>query len=84
MILFYIYNMSVYSGFPTRKDETNYNKLLIKLIQTLQNHLLKFITPDDISQHECDQYNRILLKMQAYEQHKYLPPKITHFLKPLM
>jgi len=49
MILFYIYNMSVYSGFPTRKDETNYNKLLIKLIQTLQNHLLKFITPDDIS-----------------------------------
>lgn len=32
--------MSIYSGFPTRKDETLYNRLLEKLIETLQNQLL--------------------------------------------
>ena len=59
--------MSIYSGFPTRKDETNYNNLLINLLQTMQNHLLEFITPSEISEYKSDRYNHILLKMQIYE-----------------
>lgn len=41
--------MSVYSGFATRKDETNYNQLLAKLIRTLISHLLECIIPNQIS-----------------------------------
>lgn len=32
--------MSIYSGFPTRKDETKYNDLLSRLILMMQQHLL--------------------------------------------
>lgn len=35
--------MSIYSGFPTRRDENKYNDLLSKLILMLQHHLLEFI-----------------------------------------
>lgn len=35
--------MSIYSGFATRIQESNYNKVLSKLILHLQNCILEFI-----------------------------------------
>lgn len=37
--------MSIYSGFPTRKDEANYNQLLARLLKLLQAHLLEVMPP---------------------------------------
>lgn len=74
--------MSIYSGFPTREDEKNYNKLLVKLITTLQSHVLQ-LTCGLISPEMANKYTRIISKMQTYEEHKYLPPKFTELLAPL-
>lgn len=75
--------MSIYSGFPTRKDEHSYNKLVSKLLMLLQDHLFEFISPKTISEDKIISYSRIIAKMKLYEEHKYLPPKFTDFMKPL-
>ncbi len=59
--------MSIYSGFPTRKDESNYNKLLSSLFMTLQNHLLEFINQAIVPQDKVNKYTRIIYKMRDYE-----------------
>jgi len=69
--------MSIYSGFPTRKDETNYNQLLAKLLQVMQAHLLELASPETFSHSKQSTYTRIISKMQQYEEHKYLPPKFS-------
>jgi hypothetical protein len=74
--------MSIYSGFPTREDETNYNRLLARLMSTMQEHILE-LSQGSIESHFGNKYNRIINKMQAYEEHKYLPPKFTTMLAPL-
>lgn len=35
--------MSIYSGFATRKDETNYNQLLTKLLALMQHQCLQLM-----------------------------------------
>ena len=35
--------MSIYSGFATRKDETNYNQLLARLLALMQQQCLQFM-----------------------------------------
>ena len=75
--------MSIYSGLPTRKDENNYNKLLVKLILLLQDHILD-LSKGNISVQYINQYSKILSKMQVLEEHKYLPPKFSEFLNPIM
>jgi hypothetical protein len=74
--------MSIYSGFPTREDETNYNRLLVRLITTMQEHIMD-LSQGNITANFGNKYNRIINKMQNYEEHKYLPPKFTALLKPL-
>jgi hypothetical protein len=59
--------MSIYSGFPTRKDEGNYNQLLSRLLQLLQTHLLEFVNPNNFSQAKMVVYSRLLIKMRQYE-----------------
>jgi hypothetical protein len=75
--------MSIYSGFPTRRDEEKYNSLLSKLIQTMQAHLIELIGDSVTPQPKVMAYSRIMAKMQDYEEHKYLPPKFTELLTPL-
>lgn len=58
--------MSIYSGFPTRKDETRYNDLLSKLILMLQQHLLEFVQ-GDIPQKKALGYTKVINKMKDYE-----------------
>ena len=74
--------MSIYSGFPTREDEKNYNKLVSKLIVTLQSQVLE-LTGGVIAGPFLAKYQRTISKMQGYEEHKYLPPKPTDLLAPL-
>lgn len=38
-------NMSVYAGFPTRRHETFYNRVLFKAIEMLSAHLSLVYTP---------------------------------------
>ena len=75
--------MSIYSGFPTRKDETNYNQLIARLLQLLQVHLLELLPSEGMPNAKGFAYSRILTKMQQYEEHKYLPPKFSQILQPL-
>lgn len=74
--------MSIYSGFPTRRDEEKYNCLLAQLLSTLQQHLLSLIGPE-VPQRQARTYSRILSRMRDYEEHKYLPPKFSELLGPL-
>lgn len=57
--------MSIYSGFPTRKDEEKYNSLLSKLILTLQSHLLEFIG-ETVPQNKIKTYAKIINRMREY------------------
>lgn len=83
-VCFWGYNrMSIYSGFPTRKDETNYNQLLARILQLLQAHLLEVIPAEKLPNSKVVAYARVLTKMQQYEEHKYLPPKFSQILQPL-
>jgi len=68
--------MSIYSGFPTRKDESKYNDLLSKLILMMQQHLLETVQ-GEIAQKKVLGYTKVISKMKEYEEHKYLPPKFT-------
>lgn len=74
--------MSIYSGFPTRKDETKYNDLLSKLILMLQQHLLEVIQGEMPHKKQLA-YTKVISRMKQYEEHKYLPPKFTDLLHPL-
>lgn len=74
--------MSIYSGLPTREDEKNYNRLLSKLITLLQSQIID-LTKGLIPVSYAGKYQRIISKMQTYEEHKYLPPKFTDLLHPL-
>ena len=64
--------MSIYSGFPTRKDESTYNHLLEKLLTTMQAHLLEFINPLNMTRQLSLSYSKIIQKMRQFEEHKYL------------
>lgn len=59
--------MSIYSGFPTRKDETNYNQLLARVIQLLQAHLLEVLPDQKMPNSKVFAYARVITKMQQYE-----------------
>ena len=55
--------MSIYSGFPTRKDETKYNELLSKLLLLLQQHLLETID-GALTPKQTIAYTKVLSKMR--------------------
>jgi hypothetical protein len=59
--------MSIYSGFPTRKDETNYNNLLAKLLQLMQTHIIELLPTDKVHSSKMFAYARVITKMQQYE-----------------
>lgn len=59
--------MSIYSGFPTRRDETKYNDLLSRLILMLQHHLLEAIGDTELSHKKIVNYTKVISKMKEYE-----------------
>ena len=75
-------DMSIYSGFATRKDEGRYNDLLSKLLLMMQHHLLETVE-GAVPQKKVLGYTKLITKMREYEEHKYLPPKFTELLDPL-
>lgn len=74
--------MSIYIGFPTRRDEEKYNSLVSKLILTLQSHIIE-LAGETIPHSKIITYSRIISRMKDYEEHKYLPPKYSELLDPI-
>lgn len=75
--------MSIYSGFPTRRDESNYNVLLSRLISLLQTDLLELLNGNVLSEKKVGAYWKVISKMRLFEEHKYLPPKFSDIMEPL-
>lgn len=56
--------MSIYSGFATRKEEEKYNKLLSRLIDTFQTHIL-MLTDGKIDVKFLREYQQLIFKMST-------------------
>ena len=73
--------MSVYNGFSTRKQETQYNKNLYSLIFLVQHAFTKILQSNiNLSgifeeQQFYSYFKKIYEKVTFDEQYKYLPPK---------
>ena len=48
----------------------------------MQEHIL-LLSNGKISGHFSNKYTKIIARMLGFEEHKYLPPKLTILLKPL-
>lgn len=48
----------------------------------MQEHIL-LLSNGKISAHFSNKYTKIIARMLGFEEHKYLPPKLTILLKPL-
>ena len=82
--------MSIYNGFGTRNQETTYNKLLYNLAFLLQHSLIKLLMKLNLEENseifQPDEFNetsfkknfiKLVTKLKALEQYKYLPPKFS-------
>ena len=78
-----IERMSIYSGFSTRNQETEYSKNLYSLIFLVQHTLAKIIRSNINLSNEYDSkkfrlyFKKIYEKVSSDEQYKYLPPKFS-------
>ena len=75
--------MSIYSGFATRKDETTYNQLVVKLLKLMQQQCLQLMRVVEPPVEVRSNFVRVISKMMHFEEHKYLPPKFTEVIRPL-
>ena len=70
--------MSIYSGFSTRNQETQYSKLCEDLVFTLASRVLKALKSESV---DDAVFSRTIVsiysKMGKMELHKYLPPKLS-------
>lgn len=88
--------MSIYSGFGTRQQETNYNKAVYNLLYLMQlkisrnsksckkwdQSLYFYIVPFD--DHRFQQiFMKLYNRLFTQEEFKYLPPKFSYALKDL-
>ena len=77
--------MSVYNGFATRQQETNYNRLVESLIFTLQARITLSAKEGPLSEEKFRQrilsLHEALSKMEAF---KYSSPKISESCKELI
>lgn len=76
--------MSVYSGFSTRKLETEYNKAVFNILYYLQ---LKISRNNKNVPFDEMKFQKIFMKLYnkifIMEENKYLPPKFSYSLKDL-
>lgn len=77
--------MSIYSGFSTRNQEAQYNRLLENLINLLQTRVLQQLksSPMPSDQLWYQKFSSIYSNMKNLEMHKYLEPKLTESCKGL-
>jgi hypothetical protein len=77
--------MSIYSGFPTRNQETQYYRLLENLIFLLQSRVLLSLKsqsrPTDISWSK--KFTSVYSSLKSLELHKYLEPKLSESCRDL-
>ena len=87
--------MSIYSGFPKRVQETNYNKLIYQIMYLMQKKIssnnkgckvlfqcLNFLVPFD--EHKFHKiFVKLYNKLFVMESQKHLPPKFSYSLKEL-
>jgi len=77
--------MSIYSGFGTRLQENSYNKLTLQLISLLNKRVTAHSNNEQVDE---EAFKNELLKtyncMTKLEMHKYLEPKYTQKLNPLV
>jgi hypothetical protein len=77
--------MSVYSGFATRQQETLYNNLLFKGLTLLVDKVMSTLCA---SPHDTAKWSRQLGKVIRYlsklEEGKFLPPKFSTVITPLI
>jgi hypothetical protein len=77
--------MSVYSGFSTRYQESQYNRLIQKLIDLLQYRVKANIKDFRINDHSWGkQFLSIYQQMAEMEVHKYLNPKFSESCKEIV
>jgi hypothetical protein len=71
--------MSIYSGFSTRNQEAQYNRLVENLIALLQAKVLQVLksSPFNADQAWGQKFNLIYSAMKGLEVHKYLEPKLS-------
>ena len=76
--------MSVYNGFGSRKEESQYNKTLFNLIYLLQVRVMKVFTGDGADDVKFGtMISKLYKNMVWLEKHKHLPPKFSYSVKDL-
>lgn len=77
--------MSIYSGFGTRKQEYDYNICIDEILYLLAVHTAKNLLGESIDELKFSkEFKRLFRILQKMEEHKYLNPKFTETLKPLI
>lgn len=77
--------MSIYSGFSTRSQEAQYNRLTENLLTLLQSRIIQHLktNPQQSDFLWAQKFNTIYTSMKSLESHKYLEPKLTESCKGL-
>lgn len=77
--------MSIYSGFATRTQENQYNKLVDGMVMLLKNRLIKFYLqkPTDEKQF-AQKLQRLVCNMKHMESYKFLSPKYGNKIDDLI
>ena len=77
--------MSVYSGFSTRTQESQYYKLVQDLLKILQSRVLISLKslPRPTDNVWVEKFSQIYTSMKNLEFHKYLEPKLTESCRDL-
>ena len=77
--------MSIYSGFSTRSQETQYNRLIENLLSLMQSRIIQHLKANPIKSDTlwAQKFNSIYTSMKSLESQKYLEPKLTESCKGL-
>lgn len=76
--------MSVYSGFATRLQETNYDQLTSSLISLLIARVMALYRNEHIDEIAwISDFGKVYRRLVRLEEHKYQPPKVTLGCKEL-
>lgn len=76
--------MSIYSGFATRHQEECYDGYTGKMLVLLQKMVCELLGGEKPANRYCEAFERIYGGMKRMEEAKYLKPKLTECLGPLV
>lgn len=77
--------MSIYSGFSTRNQEAQYNRLTENLLSLMQSRIIQHLksSPNQADLIWVQKFNAIYSSMKYLETHKYLEPKFSESCRGL-